>query len=265
MTGTEWQVDKDERKLIPHKIRTYKFVQGSDQTLLTDRSGVYIAVDKDNYYYQDQAISIAFTEKVMDRIRPHQGTTLAGYDGIPLGAMISYFGARPPKGYRWCNGNDPKDHPKGDNVFPHSDWVPKHLVGTPLPDMREQLAGGSKDETDVGRIHKHVNKQVTVPESVIEGSNFTMPKEVRGVERIQGDSFVFRWRMEPNALGKVDAQPMRDLAVRARYDPVEALDVSYKYPGGIGGKQTIPARTLSLQGPESLPRHVMCRWIIRVE
>jgi hypothetical protein len=287
MTGTEWQVQKDERKLIPHKIFTYKFVQGSDQTLLTDRSASYIAVDKEHYYYQDKAVSIAFTDKVLEKIQPYNGGTLSGYDGIPLGAMIPYFGVKPPKGYRWCNGNDPKDYPNKDNVYPHADWVPKHLVGMPLPDMREHLLGGARKVEDIGVVFD--KGAVTVPSSTIQGSNFWFTTQNFETGRIQGDGYVLKWETakfgnpnpspplpnvprkppDPVGLGRTEAfqsqAPFPTIGWVGLYQPAPATIVSPKFDSRLAGNQTIPAQTLPLKGVETNPRHYMCRWIIRVE
>ena len=80
-TGSEWAVGKDETTLIPHKIRVYKFVQGSDRTVLNDRSAVYIAVDKDNYYYQDKVVPLSFTEEVLAQAKPARDTSAPSSPG----------------------------------------------------------------------------------------------------------------------------------------------------------------------------------------
>lgn len=62
---------------------------------------------------------------------------------VQCGMIIPYCGEDLPPGYRWCNGNDPKDYPNQDNVFPKdASWVPLHLRGKPLPDLNGRFLRG---------------------------------------------------------------------------------------------------------------------------
>lgn len=62
---------------------------------------------------------------------------------VQCGMIIPYCGEDLPPGYRWCNGNDSKDYPNQDNVFPKdASWVPLHLRGKPLPDLNGRFLRG---------------------------------------------------------------------------------------------------------------------------
>jgi hypothetical protein len=276
MTGTVWDVEKDTKKLLPHRISTYKFVQGSDQTLVTDRSAAYIAVDKENYYYQEKAVSIAFTDKALEN-GPHKDAALAGYDGVPLGTVLPFFGAKPPKGYRWCNGNAREDYPEGDNHFPDADWVPQHLRGMPLPDMREQLLGGfPKEDTDVGEMWK--KGRIVVAKQTVDFSKAALdPKKPEEIP-VASEGKAVLWKVWVAEAGgkevKLDDSGAyhfearrekimnRDVMHHFAVKPVESKYTIYRT---IAGTQELPAQTFEFNTSATNPRHLMCRWIIRVE
>ncbi len=269
-TGTEWQCGKEETTLIPHKIRTYKFIKGSDQLFIQDQSSIFIAVDTNNFYYEDLVVDMSFTEKIIKDSSPIQAADLSGFEGVPLGAVIPFFGAKPPKGFRLCNGNDPKDYPKGDNVFPHADWVPKHLVGMPLPDLREHLIGGAKDPKEVGLIFDKGALNV-------DGGNFKVEVISEEKDARLTHSHCYVTDFDGNFVGKrihvitkhgggFDnfGRPTFVIGIdsfTAVLNRGSAPKYTEKSPGRVSGTQMLKFENKR----ESLPAHLMCGWIIRIE
>ena len=116
----------------------------------------------------------------------HQGDE--AYSGVPLGAMIPYFGAgkEAPKGYVWADGQ---------TSWPDEDWVPAKLRDRSgenkgkVPNMSEQLVGGAKDEAGVGGVFK--DGQITVQQFKVGSSAFSVP--VTSV-RMADHGFIFNWQ-----------------------------------------------------------------------
>lgn len=160
----------------------------------------------------------------------------AKLDRIPLGAMIPYFGARLPEGYRRCNGNAKEDYPNRDNVYPDASWVPKHLVGEPLPDMREHLVGGAKDEAAVGRVWD---------KGKIPGSKTNAAEMGRSPAHPSYPKNPLMAMVVPESVGTAET-----------YLHVNHYFVRIPIPA-LGDTELKTAATN--------PRHVMCHWIIRVE
>jgi hypothetical protein len=260
-TGSKWTYDKATERFRPHAIQKLRFQDGADQVLIDEKTTVFLAVGSENRYLEETPIPVTFTAKaaaLKTSVAP--GGALGPYEGVPLGAMISFFGSQLPKGYVWADGQA---------SWPNADWVPVHLRGAKVPDMREHFVGGAKDEAKVGGIFD--KGQVTVQPFKIAGSSFAVPMKPA---RLAGDGFIFRWEnansFEPGTPEPAKKLPawvevkvggsgafMRLAPVRAFFDTPQGL-VSGEH--SVKGLQSEP-----LNSAASNPRHVMCRWIIRVE
>jgi hypothetical protein len=205
----------------------------------------------------------------------------AALDRVPVGAMVPYFGDgdAPPKGYVFADGRVGKDGKRA--RWPRADWVPEHLRGEDIPDMRQHLVGGAKD---IGQVGLPWDKGViTIPKITVKGENFTTPATqnvtMRGNFRKddpwhkgrEDDAWVVLWHNRDgwnkgdysnlNFIEAAVGNPKNGFWFRAT--PVPAV---YKLTeGNIRGAQDVGPIPLSLNQPETNPRHVMCRWIIRVE
>jgi hypothetical protein len=200
----------------------------------------------------------------------------------PRGAILPYFGDQlPGPNYVWADGTTP---------WPSDPWVPEPLRGVPVPDMSGYFLGGTSNLALVGRPWNE--GRLTVPEITIRAESFNLPqpKEQLGEPFAQNDLFVLRWwaggvpPLGIGAFGNPEASPVpgsqnpADLLYPVRmtrsdrggtnpgcsYDPVRLYGAVPKSVG-LSGSQTVAAVRLMLDGPESNPRHVMCRWIIRVK
>lgn len=158
---------------------------------------------------------------------------------VPVGAMIPYFGNELPKGYCWANG---------DSTWPDAAWVPEQLEKQSVPNMDGWLLGGTADPKSVGT-------EWSDGKLVVSGSAFTIPAGNK-LENVY-DNMV-QWKKGP-AIPKT-FQTQKDGI--AQIDPQIAVrDVSFDFENkSLNGEVN-----LKLNSPDSNPRHLRCRWIIRIE
>lgn len=183
---------------------------------------------------------------------------------VPLGAMIPYFGTDLPKGFVWADGM---------KEFPKADWVPEHLRGgAKVPDMREYLVGGAKDKDNVGLTYSR--GEVSIAGTTISGSSFSLPAPTEyriatgdGGRKKEG-GFVVILNHNLNYNGEVfwngfGANGENGFGWGVL--PRPAIYTSFPKGTKLEGSTVIADQTIKLDQGTSLPRHVMCRWIIRVE
>ncbi|MBX9584047.1 MAG: hypothetical protein K2X87_27415 [Gemmataceae bacterium] len=260
VTGSKWVKEMNTEKYRPHAITKLKFQSGADQVVIDESNTVFLSVSRENGYLEDSPVPVTFTTKtanLSDKI------DLGPYQGVPIGAMLPYFGATPPKGYVWADGQA---------NWPNAAWVPQHLRGAKVPDMREYLVGGAKDEAAVGKDFK--SGRLSVPEFAVSGGNFTIPVKDARVEG--GYTYAVVWENENGIeIGK-NIPPDNKLpnwfqaAADGKYPGfwmrLKMVPAAYKTPAGAAaGSQTITGLKIDLGSASTNPRHVMCRWIIRVE
>src|SRR5262249_8767208 len=135
--------------------------------------------------------------------------------------------------------------------FPNAEWVPVHLRGAPVPDMREHLAGGAPSGDKVGAVFK--SGPVVVPGFTVAGGNFTPPAgQPAGAPR-EADP------LHPHA-GGANAQAGRHFG-GAR---PELWGVRTQNPGLTSGWNTIPPDRLravrgghAIQGQQAVPAQTL--------
>lgn len=277
-TGSKWAYDKATERFRPHSIKKLKFQSGADHVLIDEKSTVFLSVGPENRYLEETPVPVTFTSKTA----VDKGSNLGPYEGVPLGAVIPFFGSKLPRGYRWCNGvsEDPK------NVFPNAKWVPKELRGTPLPDMRDRILGGAKDASQIGKMY--AGGKLTVPGYSVEGKAFQVPPVAW--ERLQGEVDVGKHaKPSPNAWMILFENFEGQFSDVQRIPFTNQVIKTFKYPyvewqqatgsghfhranlrplnvpivkGNINGGQTLPDRTVDLtqSGP-----YLRCRYVMRVE
>src|SRR5262249_38418745 len=132
-TGSRWEKEKDSEIYRPHSIKKLKFQSGADQVLIDEKTTVFLSVGAENRYLEETPIPVTFTTKSA-KVTPNAGWNLGPYEGVPIGVTLPFFGAKLPKGYVWLDGQ---------SNFPNAEWVPVHLRGTKVPDMRGMLFAGT--------------------------------------------------------------------------------------------------------------------------
>jgi hypothetical protein len=182
---------------------------------------------------------------------------------VPPGMMLPYFGRDLPKGFVWADG---------EARWPEAPWVPSHLRGARVPDMREHLVGGANNEAVVGKVFK--TGQLSVPEFTVDGSNFKIPVNNSRVDG--GYTYALVWQNEAGIeIGKNIPpdnklpnwfQAAADDKYRGFWMRLQMAPATYKAPAGAtAGSQKVSGLKINLDSASTNPRHVMCRWIIRVE
>jgi hypothetical protein len=257
-TGTKYEKVEGKESYRPHSIKKFKFQNNADTVQIDEKTTVFLSVGAENGYLEDSVISASFTSK-MAKDTGLRSSDLGAYSGVPLGAMVPFFGAKLPKGYVWADGQA---------SFPNADWVPTHLRGVKVPDMREHLVGGAKDEANVGLVY---NKgQLTVPEVTVSGGSFKLPANKTETLQIAAGAgkgghggFVFHFDGNDNYTDIKHGMMWNGFG--GQYRGIQAMYSSFKNGEALQGEQKIPAVAFPLNSVQSNPRHVMCHWIIRVE
>lgn len=159
--------------------------------------------------------------------------------GIPLGVMVPFFGKDLPNGFVWADGN---------TVWPDQAWVPEHLRDKEkVPNMSEQLIGGAKDGNSVGRV--------------FEAGTLVFPNTAFIHDRIAVEG-------ASEAGGLVRGPPKSDTPWRvSREDPENGSKNGGVYfePYATPFYRKTVGLKLKLDTAGTNPRHVMCKWIIRVK
>lgn len=257
-TGSKWAYDKTTERWRPHSVRKVKFLSGNDEVLIDENSTVFMSMGAQNTYLEEPPVPVTFTTKSTKVARC---ADLGPYQGVPIGAMVPFFGVKLPKGYVWADGQ---------SNFPNAAWVPIHLRGAKIPDMREHLVGGSKDETNIGLVYD--KGTLLVPKITINGSSFQLPatkSETTQIAAGQGSHKEGGFVAVPT---RNDNYPPSKGGIvwgsgygLQKLDGYRATYNSFKNSETLKGSQTIGQVEFSLNSPQTNPRHVMCRWIIRVE
>ena len=201
---------------------------------------------------------------------------------VPKGMLLPFFGDRLPEGYVWADGK---------TAWPAEDWVPAHLRGQPVPDMRKAIVGGASDfaATEVGSTGGA--GVVHMPKQSVPGSDFKVsapqvsPKHLadpnNAMTMVDTDA-----RLTPGAGPIPFIICNRDEFNQGRTTVLSGYSTSntgavcmnffksfpvrtatYDYPdfsGPISGQHDIPALDVPLTA-DSLPPHAISKWIIRVK
>lgn len=242
-------IDKMNSEQIPALQKSYS---DADSTI----KALFIIKEKD-------PTLVARVQGIIDLLQDpkHKDAATALTDAanhiVPLGAVIPFFGNNLPRGYRWCNGtsSDPT------NVYPKADWVPKHLVGQALPDMDKWLLGGTNDVTSVGLMWAEGKFS-------IEGNSFSLADE-----KLVDADYLTNGDVRLHALGYWNGKSLENVGSKemiifdaplnkavTHFKTLEVQTKAYRYDKKLSGSATVKFDT-----PTTNPRHIMCRWIMRVE
>lgn len=256
-TGSKWAYDKATERWRPHSVSKLKFLNGDDQEIIDESSAAFISTGAQNGYLEEPPVPVTFTTK---SAKVSRCADLGPYQGVPIGAMVPFFGAKLPKGYVWADGQA---------NWPNADWVPVHLRGAKVPDMREYLVGGATNEFEVGRVYD--KGMLTVPEIKISGSSFTLPAKRTQHRIMGGEGHV----VKKGGLVAVVERPHDDNKDGKKgfwwdgwggvYGFRDALYETFMPSEALRGEKIVKSVDLLMDTSTTNPRHVMCRWIIRVK
>jgi len=163
--GITMTYDKKSQNYVLTTIDVYQIAEGWSDVTIDTKDIIAVATGENTKYLESVPIISTFTvQKILKNVKPVSEQHF--YDGVPLGTILPFAGNRIPLGYVWLN----PDLNKRDGLpqrWPKTEWVPVHLRGKPLPDMRRHLIGGSDDLNEVGKEWNKGNIQFTV-----DGKNF---------------------------------------------------------------------------------------------
>lgn len=173
------------------------------------------------------------------------------YVGIRPGMMIPFFGSEPPKGFVWADGVA---------VWPDAEWVPKRLrgKGVKVPDMRQNLlAGGNEDQVGL----PGPTGTLELEEAKVDVSGLKLPA-MYTEDRVGGPGFYVVHgndaETRPLILHGYEGNTKDFFLKPAKYN-------TFDKGARLAGSAKIAARSVDVSQPKSLPRHIVCRWIIRIQ
>lgn len=250
----------------PHSILIHR-VNRAWQSSFTDvMQSAYISVGRDKSFQVDSAFRASFTRALMEEKMTDIAAATAPFSVVRKGMAFCYFGKDVPPGYVLADGQ---------SSFPDENWVPKHLRGNPVPDMRGMFAVGAGPVTQVGRVWRQ--GAATIPGATVPGDSFRLTSnEAVGVLKLsdgrtqieQSEFLIGLWssNLEDRLgyqVGLVDNRA--DLPSYDRGRPAVATGRRIaRYNAIVGGAHAIPEQTIDLSDATTQPNNVSCRWILRM-
>ena len=285
-TGTDFQRVEKTDFFVPHSINKYALRTGWDSITLNDESVAYLSLRSETTHIEDPEVPIEFTATMADASLA-KTNELDAFGGIRLGMMIRFFGSTgrfdkqgselPPRGYVWADGK---------TLWPDAAWVPPHLRKKALvPKMEGWFLSGCHEVADVGS--QWAEGKVTVT-GTIPGGKLTLPAldpgptvEIWTFEKDGDDHWRavtnFGMNIQPSPVGLQGWKPNHtELVVEGKFPQAVVLPNIYFVKKRVTDKMgyhavsnitASPTMTSAgeLKTADTLPRHVRCRWIIRVE
>lgn len=167
-TGVTFRKDSVSQAFVPVTVAIYKLAQNYATKDYNACFKVRLGKGLENGFLKEIGVPVQFTDSCVKELTPT--AELSAFQGLPLGAMIPFFGAgeSAPKGFVWANGKA---------QWPNEDWVPKILRGQQVPNMDGVLIGGRSDEPQEIQASANYMKEAeaikTAPQK-ITGSSFTL-------------------------------------------------------------------------------------------
>ena len=198
---------------------------------------------------------------------------------IPVGAMIPYFGKHLPEGFVWADGcADSADGEKAE-----CSW-PEQLLGEGVPNMAGTLLGGAHTPEEVGSVWN--SGKIQTPEYEVKGESFSLPEARNQTENIElpKDSWFLKFEKREESEDQSDAEfhnSLKDFtkkfeSTKQEGKPKIKVWMKLVQAGGtyqnttypdttIQGSQTLGEHELGFDTADANPRHLRCRWIIRIK
>jgi len=228
---------------VPHTIATYHLAKGWQQAMQEYVKDVYVRASTVDLPIQ---LGVANSDFTTEKIAAYldRGEFDSSAVAIPLGTMLCYLGAgtEPPRGFAWANGL---------STWDAAPWVPEHLRGKRVPDMSEMLVGGANVVERVGVPFD--SGLLKVPSTLREES---VDVEVSGLS----NAWILTFKSNRPLFNPVHQVPSHGLGGPLVGEFREIGAVKYtarRYNEGD--------RVVRLNDPSTNPRHVPCRWIIRMK
>lgn len=260
--------DTEEKDVIePHSIEVHYVREGWQENLLEIFQTVYLAVGIDSSFQTDSSVRADFTTDVLDQAMGANDIVVARYSGVPKGVPMFSLRADIPKGWVALDGL---------TNWPNENWVPSHLRGKPVPDMRGAFARGAVGEEKVGVENR--GQALTIPGISISGSDFVMTEDGRGGV-LNGAGKVHAWvsNGKQGQGRQVGSYPVTTTTLRKSgpngtspfRDDSEVVQLTSRivpmFTGALTGGKMVAGQTLSMDQQQNQPPHVAGQWIMRME
>lgn len=254
----------------PHSIEISYLQSGWQDNLLEVFQTIYLAVGRNDSFEEDSGVNSSFTVDNLSKLIESNNIFVSPHASVPKGVPMLSFRADIPKGWVALDGS---------TSWPEENWVPEHLRGQPVPDMRGSFARGLKD----GELIGHINSggEIVIPKSEIKGSEYSLDgKRQVGALNALGEidgafernntfgnevTFVEVGVVKVLGFGErksfefENSKPNKNTQSNLTSIPVDVFN------GNISGKFEIPEYKYDLSVPNNQPTHAIGQWIIRIK
>ena len=230
--GVTLKQSSDGQYFEPYQISVYRVAEGyQDATASVVRQAFVVAGFNDVTTPQG-ALPITFSESAA-LASPVSSVPFAG---IQLGMSFCYFGDQAPDGFVFADGK---------NNWPNEGWVPSQLRNTPIANLDNTVIGVTNQSGTAG----NVAAGGSIPGSSSNPSVVSTPSQGRSIRVLSSDQYM---------TGQSTCSSLNSCAPQIG----DATDLSL--PTQMAGQVSVSIPPISLDGPDRLPRRLLCRWIIRV-
>lgn len=217
------------KRLIVQRVNTADF--RSDFQVTDAR--IYVGENRDESNKVDVQLARSITDNRL--FKTVDGRLADLEERVPLGMMLPYFGKDLPSGFVWANGK---------STWPKAGWVAEHLRGKSIPDMDRQMLGGTTVEGNVGTVWDR---------GVVKGDAFSISSNAKVLIDPNFPKQALMGLVNPKGMEKQFIGPNSLTYTNLQIIPY----------GDDQGRITVPS--MMLNTADNNPRHLVCRWIIRVE
>jgi len=226
--------ESENRKVIePYSIDVSYIRSGWQENVVNIVFSAFIAKGRDESFFEDTPVSSEFTEETLQEVVETSSAELSPYTAYHKGFTICSFRRDLPTGFERLDGN---------KKFPNETWLPAHLRGAIMPDMRDTFVRGATSSSDIASVDR--DNILTIPQAVIDGGNFNAITTSAGGVFAKSEPF--------------------ELVVQNTFIHRYKINTKKMFSGIVAGSQVIPKTDFDLQDPANFPPNVSCEWIIKV-
>lgn len=241
--------------LEAHSIEINYVREGWQNSLVDIFQTIYLATGSDASFSTDSPIRASFTKLMLNESISSESIIVSPYSRVPRGTSLLSFRADIPKGWIALDGS---------SNWPSESWVPKHLQGKPVPDMRGAFARGAKSSAEIGKVHN--SSKITIPQqilslkasSLVNTTLYALEKKPPKSNRIKGNI-----KEGVNYYFGRGYNPINEL--QPPYVGSDIVPVIPFNPVSKDTTLTVNSQTLELNTDDTQPNNISGQWIMRVQ
>jgi hypothetical protein len=236
--GVTLKQSTDGQSFLPYQISVYRVAEGYQDSTTSIVRQAFVAAGFSDVTTPQGALPMTFSESAA-LASPASSVPFAG---IQLGMGFCYFGDKAPPGFVFADGSA---------YWPDEDWVPATLRHTRMVNMEDTVIAATNNPALAGTIAPGGSIPSQTGSATIT-ANPSLSTEVFGLRGVP-----YNWRNGDLSTSVID--------VRAANETIQVPMTNVYVPTQTSGGGPVSMPPISLDGPDRLPRRVLCRWLIRVQ